>query len=492
MKTALVVTLRQTAAEVFEKTSAIRREHGVRALAGRALHRLAAPVVNWGGIRFFERSLDLPEAAEAPHLPGFSAGQFSEADVNALRAGGDPEQSSSALVERFRRGDRAFGAVDRTGGVCHVRWVSTSRVHIPEIGRDIVLAPRAAYFYNGYTRPDTRRRGVDALVRHHIFSTLRAEGIDKVCSYVRLDNHAGLRAAARFQRAIGGMRYLTIGPFRPILWRADRAPLPTLAVADAAAPKERIEAWHEWFTSWVGQPLSKRSTGCGALDEASMHGAARFIVDALALSPEADRVLDVGCDSGVVTRFVAPHAQSVMGVDFIHAMLKDTRSLPITVGGHGYPWLVTADACRLPIRSGAFSKVYSSAMLHTLPTRELGLRAIDEMIRATASGGTVLLCSVPDRAKRHASRVYIWKQATIANKITLPIRWLLPRGIKQLARRLVRQPRTGLPEFLDYDLDDIAQSLQTRGLRCELRDFPGDYWSAEFRISRSNLLIFVP
>jgi SAM-dependent methyltransferase len=507
MKTALVVTVRQTAAEVFEKTSAIRRERGVGGLADRALRKLARPVVTWGGLRFFERSLDVdrdtpldePAADDSAAsvtrpspAPGFYAREFSASDLDALGTGGDPEQTAPALVERFRRGDRAFGAVDAAGRVCHVRWVSTSRVHIPEIGRDIVLGPGTAYFYNGYTRPDARRRGVDALVRHCIFDTLRREGVRKVCSYVRLDNHAGLRAAARVQQAIGGVRYLTAGRFRPIVWRADGAPLPVLASPRTATPQDREDAWHEWFTSWVGRPLSQRSTGCAALDDASMQSAARFIVDALALAPEADRVLDVGCDSGVVTRFVAPHAQSLLGIDFIHEMLKDSRSLRFTVGGRGNPWLVTADACRLPIRSGAFGKVYSSAMLHTMPTRELGLRAIDEMIRVTASGGTVLLTSVPDRAKRRASRLYVWQHATLIDRITLPIRWLLPPAVKQFARRLLRQPRTGLPEFLDYDLRDIARLLTARGLRCELRDFPAGYWSSEFRSSRSNLLIFVP
>lgn len=118
-----------------------------------------------------------------------------------------------------------------------------------------------------------------------------------------------------------------------------------------------------------------------------------------------EKILDVGCDSGVVTRFVAPHARSLMGIDFIHAMLKDTRTLSLIVGGHGNPWLVTAGACRLPIRSGAFGKVYASAMRHTLPTRALGLRAIGEMIRVTASGGTVLLSSVPETACEPASHL---------------------------------------------------------------------------------------
>jgi hypothetical protein len=130
-------------------------------------------------------------------------------------------------------------------------------------------------------------------------------------------------------------------------------------------------------------------------------------------------------------------------------------------------------------------------MLHTLPTRAHGLQAIDELIRVTAPGGVVMLSSVPDTAKRLASRLDIWRRARATDKLTLPIRWLIPGRVKTFARRLLHRPATGLPEFLDYDLRAIARSFEARGFPCEIRDFPGDYWSSEFRTSRSNLLIHV-
>lgn len=43
----------------------------------------------------------------------------------------------------------------------------------------------------------------------------------------------------------------------------------------------------------------------------------------------------------------------------------------------------------------------------------------------------------------------------------------------------------------DYDLRTLQRRLERRGFRCEIRDFPADYWSREFQTSRSNLLIFV-
>jgi ubiquinone/menaquinone biosynthesis C-methylase UbiE len=493
MKTAAAVQLRRTAADVVEKTAAIHGDLGLAGLAARACHRLAAPIVKWGGITFFERRLDAPQFTRAPSAPGMCARQFSPSDIDALRAGGDPTQSAAALAARFRRGDRAFGAEDENGRICHVRWVSTTRVHIPEIDRDIVLRPHEAYFYNGYTRPDVRRCGVDGLVRHFIFNTLRAEGFVAVCSYVRHDNRVVLHAASRWQRPVGTVRYVTPLRCRPIVRGASAEGLPALVAPDAivSASTDRVNAWQAWFRSWIDRPLATRSTGYAALDDADFQSAAAFIQASLDVS-ESDAVLDVGCDSAMITRHIAPRVRRLLGIDFIHDMLRDTSRLPLTVAGGDSPWFVTADACRLPIRSGAFSKVYSSAMLHTLPTRAHGLQAIDELIRVTAAGGVVMLSSVPDTAKRLASRLDVWKRAQAADKLTLPIRWLIPGRIKTFARRVLRRPATGLPEFLDYDLKEIARSFEARGFQREIRDFPSDYWSTEFRTSRSNLLIHVP
>ena len=102
------------------------------------------------------------------------------------------------------------------------------------------------------------------------------------------------------------------------------------------------------------------------------------------------------------------------------------------------------------------------------------------------------MLSVPDAAKRLASRLDIWKRAQARDKLTLPIRWLIPGHVKTVARRVLHRRPAGLPEFLAYDLRAIARSFEARGFQCEIRDFPSDYWSSEFRTSRSNLLIHVP
>ena len=91
-----------------------------------------------------------------------------------------------------------------------------------------------------------------------------------------------------------------------------------------------------------------------------------------------------------------------------------------------------------------------------------------------------------------AERLDVWKRASWMERLSLPVRWVVPGRIKQFARRVLRRPSTGLPESLHYDMPALKRSLEARGLRCEIRDFPPGYWNPEFRTSRSNLLIHVP
>ena len=229
MKTELAQNWWQTAGVVAHMTAAAHRDLGVRGVASRIVRRAAAPIVKWGAITFFERPLaPLHSGLEFPAAQGVFVRQLTESDLDSMLDGGDPDQDAGTLEQRFRRRDRAFGAIDTTGRICHVRWVSATRVHIPEIDRDIVLHPQQAYFYNAYTRHDARRRGIDGLVRRALFETLRTEGFTRVCSYVRRDNVPGLRAASRWQRPAGTIRYIAVRGRKPIVMRSSPVGLPRL------------------------------------------------------------------------------------------------------------------------------------------------------------------------------------------------------------------------------------------------------------------------
>ncbi len=210
-----------------DRIAQIRRDEGLRQLSSRVLRKLAAPVVDWGGITFFERVLDAD--SPAPGHAAFTVREVTPAEAQVLESGRDPSQSCDEALRRFRRGDRAFAAIDENGTCVHTRWVTTIPTVIPEIEREIIPGPGQAYFYNGYTRPDSRGRGVDGLVRNLIFSTLRGEGFTAVYSYVRSDNPAGLRAASRWQRPVGSITYLRIVRGRSIVSRTSQTTFPPLA-----------------------------------------------------------------------------------------------------------------------------------------------------------------------------------------------------------------------------------------------------------------------
>ena len=128
-----------------------------------------------------------------------------------------------------------FDQLPRTGTALVNNTSGFDWVHIPEIDRDIVLHPQQAYFYNGYTRRDARRRGIDGLVRRALFERLRFEGFTRVCSYVRRENAAGLRAASRWQRPTGTIRYIAVRGRKPIVMRASTVSPQNLLLESPAA-----------------------------------------------------------------------------------------------------------------------------------------------------------------------------------------------------------------------------------------------------------------
>jgi ubiquinone/menaquinone biosynthesis C-methylase UbiE len=117
-----------------------------------------------------------------------------------------------------------------------------------------------------------------------------------------------------------------------------------------------------------------------------------------------DRVLDVGCGTGLLTSRI--HAElapvEVAGCDFSRGMLQQAA--------HGCPavaW-VRGNALRLPFRGGSFDAVVSTEAFHWFPDQGAALR---EFFRVLAPRGRLLLALVNSsaewlsRASRRSSRL---------------------------------------------------------------------------------------
>lgn len=471
-------------------------EGGLCHLLMQLVRKLSAPLLEFGSVAFFARQLD-EASAESMIAPGRNVDFASPAEVDRLVHGYDHTKSAEALLGRFRSGHRCVIGRDGHSQVVHCRWVATRRAHIPELDMDLLLGSGEAYFYDGYTRRDSRGQGIDAAVRDFIFRRLRAEGFNRVYSYARGDNPIGLRVVRRWQQSAERLWYIRLRGLPSVVigkraLGSSRLVRTSLANHAEAERFLRIKVWREWFEGWLREPLAKRSTGFSALPDEFLAATADNICALLRLDADADVVLDVGCDSAMVSRFVARRCKRFVGVDFIPGMLADLTPEAREAGPGRRAFFLAADGRCLPFAPHAFTKAYCSAVLHTLPNHEDGLRMIEELVRVCRPGGAVLVAAVPDRGKRVRRYLQAWREAGLLGKAELLVSAAVPQEAKQLLRRLFRLPRRQRLVFLDYDLKDMKRKFDERGLACDVVDFPPDYWSRDFRNTRSNLLIRIP
>jgi ubiquinone/menaquinone biosynthesis C-methylase UbiE len=110
---------------------------------------------------------------------------------------------------------------------------------------------------------------------------------------------------------------------------------------------------------------------------------------ALGNPQSGDKVLDIACGTGTVTRLIPPHvgaSGSVTGLDFNASRLDVATSLVITAGCP-IEWK-EGDAGALPFDDAAFDLVFCQQGLQFFPDKAKALR---EMHRVLVSGGKLIL-----------------------------------------------------------------------------------------------------
>lgn len=103
-----------------------------------------------------------------------------------------------------------------------------------------------------------------------------------------------------------------------------------------------------------------------------------------------ERVLDLACGTGVVSRLVAPLVApggSVVGLDVSPAMLDIARSTPLAEGSVGVEW-VQANATEIPLPDDDVDVVVCQQGLQFFPDRD---RSVSEMHRVLRPGGRLAI-----------------------------------------------------------------------------------------------------
>lgn len=219
-------------ADPLAKIAEVLNEGGIPHLLKRVLQKVSSPLLECGSVIFFMRELDeqLPQPRTAMEVTVRNA---SPVDL-CLLVEARTTVSVNALYDRFRHGDLCFIAQDDEGKVVHARWVTTKQGYIPELGTELILRPGEVYFYDSYTRPDSRGRGLDGVMRRFIYDWLGSAGFKRGYSYVCGDNPISLRAARRWTRAVGRLWYLRLPGLGRLVFGRRGLDLPVLGETAAA------------------------------------------------------------------------------------------------------------------------------------------------------------------------------------------------------------------------------------------------------------------
>ena len=200
---------------------------GAKTVVTRTLRRLIRPAVKVGSLVFTECDLRAPFPELRP-VPGIVVREATLADATLF-------ENQSLFLERMQQNHRCFmGIEEHTGKLANYRWVNTSKAHIPEINRYLVLKPDEVYAFDLKTLPEFRRRGIDAYTRNHVYSYLGTLGFRKLYAYIHGDNHPSLKASRHFLKRIGCIWYVRIRGCEPMMIGGRRRNFPELRRGDAS------------------------------------------------------------------------------------------------------------------------------------------------------------------------------------------------------------------------------------------------------------------
>ncbi|MBE3008095.1 methyltransferase domain-containing protein [Microbispora sp. NEAU-D428] len=125
-------------------------------------------------------------------------------------------------------------------------------------------------------------------------------------------------------------------------------------------------------------------------------------VAALAKPRAGDRILDVGCGTGYLSRIIAPvvtPSGHVTGIDPSSAMVEYARRR-----APGNCTYVIGEGQSLPFPDGSFDAVVSSLAVHHIPG-DARPRALHEMFRVLRPGGRLVIAEFRPPANPLAARV---------------------------------------------------------------------------------------
>jgi ubiquinone/menaquinone biosynthesis C-methylase UbiE len=213
----------------------------------------------------------------------------------------------------------------------------------------------------------------------------------------------------------------------------------------------------------------------------------RSALDALGLE-RSDRILDVGCGTGELTRVLAEESDGdVAGLD------ADPRLLRVAREETGLP-VVAGDAGRLPFEDDAFDLVVCQALLVNLPDPGA---VVGEFARVAASRVAAVepdnsQVGVESTVEREVALERRAREAYLAGVDTDPslgadVRTLFERaGLREVTTRTYHHQKVVEPPYDEGDLADASRKASGAGLADHERELRRSLSDAEYDALRGE------
>lgn len=104
-----------------------------------------------------------------------------------------------------------------------------------------------------------------------------------------------------------------------------------------------------------------------------------------------DRILEVGCGSGMVLQALLHEGQSGIGVDLCENLLRQADVFGVD---RQRVKVAVAEAARLPFAADTFDRVLCYSVFQCLPTVSYASQTLKELVRVCRAGGTILVGDV--------------------------------------------------------------------------------------------------
>lgn len=170
------------------------------------------------------------------------------------------------------------------------------------------------------------------------------------------------------------------------------------------------------------------------------------------LEPDGrDRILDVGCGTGIFTQNYVRAGARVTGIDLSLPMLNVARRKPLLSS----MLAAVADMRALPFADGWFDKTVSITALEFVAD---ACRAVDELLRVTRRGGRLVIATLNSRSSWAERRRRDARQQT--DSLFRHVRFRSPQELADLVR-LDGRVRTAV-HFEKDAAPELARSVETR------------------------------